>query len=278
MLSHFDVLKEAFNGKIDTAYIQFRMDNRGCHEYVSLAEVEERMQKHDFDEPLSVILEDTVKEQKRRLGNSVVTVSTTTASVGISAPMPTDLTERELCPPSGIYRNYTICDELTLGPTQRIMLSDEVTLHRGVEATDIKIFNYLSLIVNCHETEDAMTDDKYRVGTATPEIVFQPIHHLIGRGPQEVVLAFHKLEMKIWKAMQTGSVAIHCLAGVHRAPTLVVCQYLYRYYVLKMHDVDKDIASIYRKLSAKRAGVEPLSYITLINYYQEFLIQAYGNA
>lgn len=274
VLSHFDVLKEAFNDKTDTTYIQFRMDNLGRHEYVSLAEVEERIQSNDFSGPLTVILEDAVKEQKMRLGNSVVIISAT-ASFGPRAPQ-TDLSDSELCPPMGLYKNYTICDELSLGRTQHIMLSDESTLNRGIELNQIKIFNFLSLIVNCHETQRAMRPDKYSVGTANPEIIFEPIHQLIQRPPSQVAATYHRIETKVWEALQTGSVAVHCLAGVHRAPTVVVCQYLYRYYALGMHDVDINIQAIYKRLNAKRPGVEPLSYLSLIHHYHDFLKKTYG--
>ena len=71
--------------------------------------------------------------------------------------------------------------------------------------------------------------------------------------------------------MQHGSVVSHCLAGLHRAPTIVVCQYLYRHYALGMRSVCNDVQEIYRRIKAVRPSVEPLSYIELIRKYERFL-------
>merc|ERR1712217_345924 len=151
------------------------------------------------------------------------------------------------------------------------MLSDESTLHSGVERNGIKIFNHLSLIVNCHETADADRPGKYNVGRAQPVVIYQPIHKLMSGNPETVIDIMNRIQKEVWARLQEGSVAIHCLAGVHRAPIVVVCHYLYRHYVLGHKDVCIDIDTIYSRLRAVRPAVEPLSYIKLINIYHDYL-------
>jgi len=195
----------------------------------------------------------------------------------VSAPNEATTEEEiDLCPPKGLWRNYNVCEDLTLGSKQRVMLSDESTLRTGVDKNGIKIFNYLSLIVNCHEGQRANVPGKYNVGAAKPRLVFEPIHALMAAKPLTIITTIDKIQKEIWDALQTGSVAVHCLAGVHRAPTVVVCHYLWRHYALGHDQVCCDVPTIYKRLSAIRPGVQPLGYIQLIDIYQEYLIAKYG--
>lgn len=260
----------------DNAYVQFRMDDRGRHEYVSLTEAIARS-KVGEGAPLTVHSEDAVKEVQRTLGDNSVLLLAARKQLpgeGAAASVPDD--DAILCPPTGLYRNYTVCPDLTLGRTQRIMLSDESTLRGGVERNKIEIFNYLTLIVNCHETSRAMRPGKYSVGRASPEFVFEPIHQLFGVSADGIVSKMDHIQERIWDCLQRGSVAVHCLAGVHRAPTVVCCHYLWRHYHLGHKDVCPDIRTIYQRLSSIRPGVEPLSYIQIIHLYETYLKNKYG--
>ena len=37
------------------------------------------------------------------------------------------------------------------------------------------------------------------------------------------------IQEAIWAQLQRGTVAVHCLAGIHRAACIVACHYLWRY-------------------------------------------------
>jgi hypothetical protein len=162
--------------------------------------------------------------------------------------------------------------DLSLSKLQRVVLCDEATLQRGVGAHGIGLFNHLSAIVNCHEDESAMREGKYSTGTARPEIIWQPVHKLLREAQgAEVVRIMHGIQERFWDASQRGAVAVHCLAGVHRAPTVVCCQWLYRYYVKGHKHLPCDVEEIYRRMRAVRASVEPLSYIKITRLYEGWL-------
>lgn len=278
--SVFDWFASAIQTPLEHTFVQFRMDDLGRHEYVCLREAYEKARgaglglSEATPAPLAVILEDEVKSLRQRFGQAVLI---------LSAALPQEVSTNpvikqdsvELCPPPGWRRNYTVCDDLTLGRTQRVMLSDEDTLHVGVESNGVTIFNYLTLIVNCHETADAMMPGKYSVGSARPSIIFQPIHTLLSATPQTIIKVMDSIQKRIWECSQEGSVVVHCLAGVHRAPTVVVCQYLYRHYALGQTEVCNDVETIYSRLRSVRPHVEPLSYIRLISTYEAYLKAAY---
>jgi len=268
-----DLLTHSLGGSLEHKYVQFRMDSLGRHEYVNLGDVQGFGTKRDNSEPLPVILEDAVKEIRREKGDEVVVLTASYPDVQVEAEQtPISEDENVLCPSRGLWRNYNVCEDLSLGRTQRVIVSDESTLHTGVEANGIQIFNYLSLIVNCHETSASARPDKYRVGSANPRVIYQPIHELMRATPEHVVTTMDWIQEAVWESLQTGSVAVHCLAGVHRAPTVIVCHYLWRHYKLGHSKVCNDFATIYERLRALGPGVEPLSYLTLIDTYQKYLI------
>lgn len=277
----FDWFAKAIQTPLEHAFVQFRMDDLGRHEYVCLREAYEKARGASLGPsettaaPLAVILEDEVKSLRQRFGDAVVVLNAALPQEGSTQPE-IEQDALELCPPRGLRRNYTVCEDLTLGRTRRVMLSDEDTLHVGVETNGVQIFNHLKLIVNCHETADANTPGKYSVGSAKPSIIFQPIHQLLSANPQTIVKVMDSIQQRIWECSQEGSVVVHCLAGVHRAPTVVVCQYLYRHYALGQTEVCKDVETIYARLRSVRPHVEPLSYIRLISTYETYLKAAYA--
>jgi len=91
------------------------------------------------------------------------------------------LTDKELCPHSTSWaRNYSVIPDLSLGPTQRLILCDEATLCKTLP--EERIFEYLQLIVNCHESK--ATSNKYKVGSCStqepPKAIFQAVHEWHG--------------------------------------------------------------------------------------------------
>jgi hypothetical protein len=261
---------------LGNAFVQFRMDDLGRHEYICMREVQERAQESSGPGgqivPLTIVYEDEVKAMRQQHSDLVVVLNTSQSEDESAKPASEQaVADLELCPPRTVFRNYSVCEDLTLGPTQRIMLSDENTLRMGVERNGVKIFNHLTLIVNCHETAAANKPGKYSVGTARPSLLFQPIHELMSARLDVIVQAMDRIQQRIWECSQEGSVAVHCLAGIHRAPTVVVCQYLYRHYVLGQTDVCCDVETIYSRLKRVRPNVEPLGYIRLIKMYETYL-------
>jgi len=73
----------------------------------------------------------------------------------------------------------------------------------------------MALIVNCHQMEHSR--EKY---TCKPKKVICYSVHQMRRGGGKIDSAnapgrvFENFNRAIWEALQTGSVAIHCLAGV----------------------------------------------------------------
>lgn len=275
-----DLLHAALGGSAQTSFVQVDHNDVGQHLYVGFGQVLEFIDKGTTASALTIVTEDEVKALKST-GRSVLILPTVGGRKALhqgyapAADVPAD--DLDLCPPASLYRNYNIVEDLTLGRFQRIMLSDEHTLQTGIARNGVKIFNHLSLIVNCHESRKAHREGKYNVGTANPKILYHPIHELIS-SPDRVITVMDEIQEQIWESQQEGSIAVHCLAGVHRAPTVVVCQYLYRHYILGQKHICNDVREIYRRLQKIRPGVAPLSYITLIDIYHRYLIQKAGGA
>merc|ERR1712217_619630 len=88
-----------------------------------------------------------------------------------------DLSQDELCPRVSVWAsNYSVIPDLSVGFTQRLILCNESTLCRALP--EERIFEYLTLIVNCHES--CAGDGKYRVGACSsdrkPQVVCQAVH------------------------------------------------------------------------------------------------------
>ena len=56
----------------------------------------------------------------------------------------------------------------------------------------------------------------------------------------------HEIQTEMWQAQQKGTVAVHCLAGIHRAACIMACQYLYRHYVVGHTEISANNSEIYR--------------------------------
>lgn len=80
------------------------------------------------------------------------------------------------------------------------------------------------------------------------------------------------------KAIQEGTVIVHCLAGVHRASAVTVSHYLYRHYALGHRHVCDDVPTLYENLAKIRRGVAPLGYKDMVDNYKLFLQSKYPSA
>lgn len=251
-------------------FIQHRMDNLGRHEYLDLSTLARQLREGSAAK-VTVVLEDFVKP---KLADGSALVYTAQPVQGMV--MPTSRPEQSaedarLCPPMSLHANYSVCEDLTVGGMQRIMLADEATLARGGAAMP-PIFNHITLIVNCHQDASAARPDKYRLGSANPSVIYQPVHKLYGSPPSVVIETLRAIVEQMWQALQRGSVAVHCLAGLHRAPAVVACFYLYRYYILGHENLPFEIALIYDRIRAIRPSVAPLGYIELIRTFERYAV------
>jgi len=170
------------------------------------------------------------------------------------------------------WSNYSICPEVSIGPKQKIILCDETTLCSVLP--DEIIFETLVFIVNCHE--ERCDPRKYKVGSCTsdhpPEVICNAVHTWSWGGPgaKEMNKTNHSIQEAMWKNLQKGTVAVHCLAGIHRAACIVACHYLYRYYHLGHKNIPHKPSDIYRCLKAVRPAVSP-AYTHVLENYQKFL-------
>jgi len=188
-----------------------------------------------------------------------------------AAVIASPLSDLELCPHSSPWaRNYSVIPDLSLGPTQRLILCDEATLTRNLPQE--RIFEYLRLIVNCHESRSA--PGKYKVGSCAgkdpPKAIFQAVHEWHGLNSTEMNSVNDSIQESMWEQLQQGSVAVHCLAGIHRAACIVACHFLWRHYVLGHRDVPCDPKVIYQRLKAVRPAVSP-AYAHVLQKYEAHL-------
>lgn len=181
------------------------------------------------------------------------------------------LSDAELCPHSSPWaRNYSVIPDLSLGPTQRLILCDEATLMRSLP--EERIFESLKLIVNCHESRQ--TEGKYKVGSCStkepPKAIFQAVHEWHGLNDAEMNRVNDWIQQTMWEQLQNGTVAVHCLAGIHRAACIVACHYLWRYHTLGHKNVPCDATVIYQRLKANRPAVSP-AYTHVLQKYEAHL-------
>lgn len=153
------------------------------------------------------------------------------------------------------FTNYSVVPWLCLGRTQRVLLSDERTL--TAEHPSERIMRHVSLVVNCHE--ERCDASKYKVGqdvSGGAKVITEAVHKWYGGG--STVEKNHAIQAAMWEHLQGGgSVAVHCLAGIHRAACIVACHFLYRHHVLGHAHVPGDTDDIYRKLQSVRPHVSP---------------------
>jgi len=165
------------------------------------------------------------------------------------------------------YTNYSVVPWLCLGPTQRVLLSDERTLTCGHPSE--RIMEHVSLVVNCHE--DSCDWGKYKLGQAVPggpKVITEALHKWYSFGGASTADKNDAIQRAIWAHLeQGGSVAVHCLAGIHRAACIVACQFLFRHYVLGHKHVPNEVDDIYRKLQSVRPHVSP-AYLHILKEYE----------
>jgi len=165
--------------------------------------------------------------------------------------------------------------DLSIGRTQRLILCNETTLTRTLP--EEKIFEYLRLIVNCHESSGSAK--KYQIGSCSsaqkPAIIWQAVHEWHALTGENMNRVNDAIQTAIWDALQNGTVAVHCLAGIHRAACIVACHFLWRHYALGHKDVPCDPSAIYASLQAQRPAVSP-AYSHVLNNYQAHLRRCHG--
>ena len=256
-----------------SVFIQHRMDNLGRHEYIDVLALARALRQGVADTvSVPIVLEDVVKPLTAA-GTAIIYPAQPVQGMLLPTNRPAQSADDALlCPPMSLSANYSVCDDLTIGRTCRVLLVDESTLSRGGPHMP-PIFNHLTLIVNCHQDASAAQPGKYRVGTAQPGVLYQPVHKLYGAHPDVIVGALRAIVEQMWEALQTGSVAVHCLAGLHRAPAVVACFYLYRVHVLGHRHLPSSVEEIYSRIREVRPSVAPLGYLALIQIFEASLLR-----
>jgi len=94
--------------------------------------------------------------------------------------------------------------------------------------------------------------------------------HTWSRASDNIEAKCDEMQVAIWQGLQKGSVAVHCLAGIHRAACIVACQYLYRHYTLGHGQITDNHDEIYRQMKAVRPAVSP-AYTHVLMQYQAHL-------
>ena len=251
----------------DAVYISVSQREDGRHRFVALSEA------LGGAHPLALLDEDDIKE-----GASAS--ATPSRLVYARSPLPETPQEiaaaaatwdhPDLTPHRG-WTNYSVLPWLCLGRTNAMMLSDEETLCR--DQTD-PIFRHLTLIVNCHQDAPAR---QYKAGApwhgAAPSVVSHAVHKWFGYSPagrDAICRKIDAINEAMWEAVQRGTVAVHCLAGIHRAACIMACHFLYRHHVLGHASVPSDTSDIYEKMISVRPNVSP-AYAHILNGYQNYL-------
>ena len=75
-----------------------------------------------------------------------------------------------------------------------------------------------------------------------------------------------EIQTAIWQDLQNGSVAVHCLARIHRVACIVAGKYLSRYYNIAQKRISANVDEIYRQMIAVRPAVSPAYIHVLISY------------
>merc|ERR1712117_992423 len=100
----------------------------------------------------------------------------------------------------------------------------------------------------------------YKIGSCStedkPKVIFQAVHQWFSLG-SDMNKTNDEIQEAMWEALQTGTVAVHCLAGIHRAACIVACHFLWRHYALGHTQLPSDARQIYSILKAARPAVEP---------------------
>lgn len=167
--------------------------------------------------------------------------------------------------PHGAFTNYSVVPWLSLGRTQALILTDEATLCRNLP--NERIFEHVTLIVNCHENK--VDTDKYKI-RSNFTVISRAVHKWVVNESSVTVEWNDDIQKAIWHHLQNGgSVAVHCLAGIHRAAAIVACQFLFRHYRLGHTHISSDPVDIYKKLVSVRPAVRP-AYVDVLRSYHNY--------
>jgi hypothetical protein len=295
-------MKNSHKVELDMIYVSISQDDDGRHRFINFEDVAQALQQQAGSCQLPLVPEAEAKAKRDDNGAVLLyatgppvaapTFADAAASVGKAiaqrlgtidgrhsalAPQMVKATAQadDMCPHRSIWAsNYTVIPDLSIGNTQRLILCDEATLTR--QLPDERIFDYLQLIVNCHER--SFMQGKYRVGSCStgphPRVICQAVHEWHSLGSEGMNRVNDEIQAGIWDALEKGTVAVHCLAGIHRAACIVACHFLWRHYILGHQDIPADAAEIYRRLIAVRPHVSPAYAHVLRNYEAHLKKQA----
>jgi hypothetical protein len=279
-IAFFQETEKACNVKVELIYISVSHDEDGRHRFVNLGAA--RAALHESGDQLPVLSEGEVKSMRAQEPSVELLYAQKRASSSLpvrdSRPSVAIPLQDELCPHASLWaKNYTVIAELSHGLTQRLILCDEATLCRVLPEEGI--FDHLRLIVNCHES--SVLDGKYKIGNCSsaekPTVICQEVHKWHSLGAANMNKVNDEIQTSIWDALQKGTVAVHCLAGIHRAACIVACHFLWRRHVLGHTDIPGDANTIYAKLKAVRPAVSP-AYTHVLQNYEKYLLSRRGSA
>ena len=244
-------LSSVFDGP--STFISVEQARDGQHRFVRLEDAFGGVQS------LPLISEEEVKQQPKALKLYARAKETAQRALIRPEDLPKEMA------PHGFGTNYSVVPWLGLGGTRCVLLSDESTLTR--EPGQERILDLVTLVVNCHE--DSCDLSKYRVGRKADgklEVLTHAVHRWYTHGSDAVQMN-DEIQRAIWRHLeQGGCVAVHCLAGIHRAACIVACHFLFRHYALGHQDVPSDVKDIYRKLQSVRRAVSPAYEHVLQDY------------
>jgi len=256
-------LKEAFFEvlyPIASKWISVEQDEAGRHSFISLADIQVAL------EPGAPPPKKFTEADVKRIAEAMPTELL--FAVPPEAPDAAEPARSVLCR-HGRGTNYSVIPELSLDERRCVILCDERTLCR--ELPEELIFESLALIVNCHEASCDIA--KYKAGSCSteqpPALITTAVHQWRNLSDTNPIALNESIQTQMWERLQHGSVAVHCLAGIHRAACIVACHFLWRHYRLG-HDVPSDPQEIYRRLIAVRPAVSP-AYQHVLQGYENYL-------
>mmetsp|Transcript_34020 Transcript_34020/g.102698 ORF Transcript_34020/g.102698 Transcript_34020/m.102698 type:complete len:312 (+) Transcript_34020:968-1903(+) len=241
----------------EAVFVSVRQQRDGRHDFVCLANA------LSGANPCAVLDEASVK------GRGALVYARPPGAAATAAPPATLWDHRDLAP-HGTWTNYSVVPWLCMGRTQAVMLSDEETLCRDLPGEPI--FQHLRLVVNCHQERPgrAYQAGKPWMSGRPPDVVSHAVHTWFSDQGARTNKKIDDINEKMWAAVQEGTVAVHCLAGIHRAACIMACHFLYRHYVLGHKHIPCDTADIYRKMISVRPHVSP-AYEDILRGYEKYL-------
>jgi len=270
----FTDVADAHQVPLEAIFISISQDADGCHNFINLGEVAAALLDRgsgggeEEQRPLTQVFEEDVKAVREKMEIAMLYAKAgdfriaTATGRGLPIPM-----VDEMCPHASMWAtNYSVIPELSVGLTQRMILCDERTL--CLQVPEELIFEHLKLIVNCHQVK--VSEGQYKIGACSsqspPQVICQAVHRWFSLGAEDMNRANDEIQEAMWENLQHGTVAVHCLAGIHRAACIVACHFLWRYYVLGHTDLPSEARQIYNRLQAARPAVEPAYAHVLENY------------